>query len=283
MLVFTIFQWARTLYNEDASEDMLTKLFKQLLKKNTPYSHEVDNIQVKLTYPASRALGVVAIAKPLIQDLGCVLFINKTDSPFITSDNPVVLYNQFLEKRNEFTYYTGLAAKGLQIFLPISPKYYLLFFDQDAYSFSEGRNRVLELKKKIDVDALNQLQCVNSYYNLYFNEGISEDTIRVIFNKIKKYRRETKNIVETQPEKFFNGECRSIISASREDVKINLELSFISIIESAFISKIGNKALIVRNEWLYKAVQCFSEQVRKEKYTAKEFDKFLKEHYSRAK
>lgn len=281
LLVFTIFQWARVPYNADTSDEMLNKFFKQIMKRNTPYGHLVDKISVSQTYSAAnRALGEVANALPLLYDLGCVLFINQTDTPFITSDNPVVLYNQFLEKSKELIYNTGLAAKGLQIFLPLSPKYYLLFFDEDVYFFPKVRNRVIKLKNKLDVDALNQLQCINSYSNLYFNENVSNDTISGLFNKVKKYRRKNKaNVVETQPEEISDDKFRSFILAYREDVKINLALSFISIKKRAQRRKFGNKAFTVRNEWLYKAYQHFSKQVRERKYAGTDFNKFLNEHY----
>jgi hypothetical protein len=59
-----------------------------------------------------------------LDDLGMLLLVNKTGIGFVTSDNPVVQYNQYLEGLNMGT--TGALRRGLQLFLPLSPNLMLL-------------------------------------------------------------------------------------------------------------------------------------------------------------
>lgn len=73
-------------------------------------------------------------------DLKVKLLINTTVTPFITSDHPVIRYNQFLEMRRHPGGNAGLAAKGLQVFLPLSPKHMLLFYDDWVYKVG-GRSQ----------------------------------------------------------------------------------------------------------------------------------------------
>jgi hypothetical protein len=123
------------------------------------------------------ALNEAALCLPITFDLCFKLVINKTKEPFITSDHPVVLYNQFLEPRKKYGNNTGLACKGLEIFLPISPRHLLIFFDPDVYKVENKSNVSVDITADADVKALNLLQCISADKNLYFNEEISEHQV----------------------------------------------------------------------------------------------------------
>jgi hypothetical protein len=280
LLVHTIFQWARTLYAADEIEEMLNKLIKTKFKRSEKYKDLIDKVTINQKYPGVLPLTQTMISLPLLYDLNFILFINHSNIPFISSDHPVVLYNQFLEKRRDFASNTGFACKGLQIFFPISPKYCINFYDQDVYTFANPINRTIKLLKDRDVDAINQLQCVNSYTNLYFNEYTSIDYISELFKKAKKYRRKIKATVEESPMKRISDDkYHSYVLTYTHDVKINLKLSFISIKKSAKKIKLQDKTIVVRNEWMLKVSRHFSSLVYEEKYGPGEFDRFLKECY----
>ncbi len=162
-------------------------------------------------------------------DLEYVLLKNNTDTPFITSDNPVVLYNQLFEERN-FNMGTFLTATGLQIFFPVTPKYYLFFYDKAVYWFTKIKNGLVNLDTKANIDVLNKLQCTNAYKTLYFNEFITTEYIEEIYTQVKKYRREKKiMITRTQPEQISDDNCPIRMSYEREGFNINLKLSFLEI------------------------------------------------------
>lgn len=71
----------------------------------------------------------------LIQDLKIKILKTKNHS-FITSDNPIVLYNLSMVKDTEFNR-TGFQAPGLMIFVPINEKLCLLFYDSNVYKIQE--------------------------------------------------------------------------------------------------------------------------------------------------
>jgi hypothetical protein len=75
---------------------------------------------------------------PLLLDLHNKLLINKTSVEFITSDHPIVMYNQLLTFRT-FGSNCGVACKGLQIFYPLDPKKVLMLYDGQIYRVGSKR------------------------------------------------------------------------------------------------------------------------------------------------
>ena len=71
------------------------------------------------------------------------LLINNTNLPFIISDNPVCLYNQFAEKRH--CSLCGLALSGLQVFYPLTPHLGMFYFDGDIYKCRSVKRHFVEI------------------------------------------------------------------------------------------------------------------------------------------
>jgi hypothetical protein len=78
--------------------------------------------------------GNLSMITEMCMDLEYKIIKNLTSIPFITSDNPVIKYNQFLEKRKVHGSVTGYASLGLQFsncyknvfFNHLTPRQYLL-------------------------------------------------------------------------------------------------------------------------------------------------------------
>ena len=71
----------------------------------------------------------------MAMDLNFKLLRNKTQKPFITSDFPVVEYNQFMETQDWFEVsYTCCGWIGQQYFFPLKKDtFYPLFLQQNNY------------------------------------------------------------------------------------------------------------------------------------------------------
>ena len=104
-----------------------------------------------------------------LDDLKIVLIENKTDTPFITSDDPAVMVNRFADSRRFDERSYGLNAAGLICLLPLSPKVYCMFYDDSVYSI-KSKNNWTSIKSTMDVDSLNATQYLNCFANLYFKE-----------------------------------------------------------------------------------------------------------------
>ncbi|MNJ86504.1 hypothetical protein D3C87_40040 [compost metagenome] len=122
-------------------------------------------------------------------DLDFKLIINKTETPFITSDVPVVRYNQFLERNNWQYGKAGFGNIGLQIFIPLSPSISIIFYDPKIYNIGNKRHHYLDITREDDIDQLNLLQILNCKNNLFFNEGISENYISELFIVSKQFKK----------------------------------------------------------------------------------------------
>lgn len=105
-----------------------------------------------------------------ISDLKYRIVENLTDIPFISSDDPVVKYNQFLEWKKWRHSRTGYGSIGLQIFLPLSYRRMLFLFDSNIYKIGGSKEIPYTLKNYDDVDQLNLLQFCNCIENLFFDE-----------------------------------------------------------------------------------------------------------------
>lgn len=124
------------------------------------------------------AMEAVPDVAPFIEDLKVCLIKNRTDVPFITSDDPAVAANRwYLEDRRVIGCCFGFRASGLVMLLPLTPDILCLAYDGDVYSVQHDRNWV-DVRNVGDVKALNQHQILNCFANLYVPESASEDDLR---------------------------------------------------------------------------------------------------------
>jgi hypothetical protein len=124
----------------------------------------------------------------IIWDLEIKLLINNTNTAFISSDFPIIKYNQFLEKKN-IASKTGYGLIGLQIIFPINDKFSIILFDSSIYKVGNKRDKFLLINNQKDIDSLNTLQFINCLTTIYFNEKTSEEYIKKIHQQSKKFKR----------------------------------------------------------------------------------------------
>ncbi|MBP9152801.1 MAG: DUF4238 domain-containing protein [Flavobacteriales bacterium] len=117
----------------------------------------------------------------IMYDLEFKLLINTTSNPFITSDLPVVRYNQFLEQRKWPHGKTGYGNTGLQIFIPLNPRLMLVFYDPSVYKLGFRKQMTSRITKSADLDNLNILQFLNCIETVFFDDKSSEHYIRTLY------------------------------------------------------------------------------------------------------
>lgn len=119
-------------------------------------------------------------------DLSMKLLINQTDRPFITSDDPVFEYDQYLERVCDSLSY-GIGSKGIEIFMPISPKMMLALYDSQIYKIGTRKSRQVMITQRNDVDQLNLLTVLYSDRVIYYENGtITEFEISQLVQKAKR-------------------------------------------------------------------------------------------------
>ena len=232
LLAYIVFQRCRTT-NAGKLNDAWTDYFDRLLRENSPATEGIDPSIPKLKnmYSVALPLSLVHELLPSALDLRGHLFINATRREFITSDDPVVLHNQYCEG---ITYQgvTGWNCTGLQVFWPISPRGLIVLYDSETYKVGRSHrgSTVTRLSNERDVAQLNSLQILNAHHNVYF-AGISglnrtESQCRTLALKRPKTRT---TFVETEAVETDAGESNAILHAYEPLLPARLAVSKITV------------------------------------------------------
>ena len=170
------------------------------------------------------AIGII----PYCMDLKIKLIKNTSGLPFITSDNPLIKYNQFLETRNwNFGAHNGYGTIGAQMFLPLNEKYMLILFDPDIYKVGNKKEKTVEINDINSISQLNILQYLNCTETLFFNHKTNKINIENLIKKTYKYKKANETYIK--PFKVvdeFGGikENQEVLKIGSTDLKIKLSL-----------------------------------------------------------
>ena len=169
--VFIIIQYARTLYAvqkiQEQTEDNFLKYF--YLHSNL---NEIDpHLVFKIDSPSLWALKIYGNMLSCCIDLKYkILKIDEKNiiERFITSDNPVCIFNPFFEVcKNIPIDEIALGHKGIIILLTISPKHAIIIYDADVYKIG-NRHEWVNITNPKDVSIINKIVVVNANEVLYY-------------------------------------------------------------------------------------------------------------------
>lgn len=207
------------------------------------------------------------------KDLEYKILINETSYPFITSDFPIVKYNQFLEKKKWRNSKTGYGIVGLQIFIPINNNIIIIFYDSGIYKVGTRRQKVIPITKKEDIDQLNILQFLNCNSTIFFNEKASENYLKNLHNESLKFKKanepqsELSYIVrEEEPGIIKKSEKENLLILNSSDCEINLNISGIKMHSKGKNHRLNNTMSQLRKH---------PEKLRKQEALKKDFFDFL--------
>ncbi|HJH64384.1 MAG TPA: DUF4238 domain-containing protein [Bacteroides mediterraneensis] len=191
LYVFTIIQKGRTLAQANFIQEHANVILRTFLKKYCQLLREnniendlkditdevLDKILFNFKQPGLFALGTQAQLVNTCIDLKCKILINNTDIPFITSNNPVALYDQFMERMGNLTY--ALGSQGLQIYLPLTPKIGVMYYDPKCYKLGYQKKTYVEIIQDSDIYELNKLTALNAENILYYEpDSITEHALK---------------------------------------------------------------------------------------------------------
>jgi hypothetical protein len=275
-------QHTRTAYAADSLDEQTDKFMKYVMaheiEKMGITKEELKHIQITRTDSARWALASATPFYPLLMDLDWKLLRAGEMHEFITSDNPVVYYNQLLYFRNHGSN-TGLSTKGLQIFFPLDNRHVLLMYDGNVYGVGTRKSQLVQVDDGRDIEHINRLQYVSALENIYFH-GNSFPAAKH-YAGAEKYRRKQKSRMQIFPSWETENERSELLMMSREDVKTDLDLSFVRLIKPAkrwlhWFKKLKSQpAAVIRNEPLHGMHERFMELVDKKKYLPGEFFKYV--------
>jgi hypothetical protein len=98
-----------------------------------------------------------------------------TEKLFYTSDSPVV---RRATVRDSLMGTDGLASPGIQLYLPLTPKYILMLFERSVHKNLERlENSSFTYTDSRVITSLNMLQVYESYRQIYSNQGDFSDAV----------------------------------------------------------------------------------------------------------
>lgn len=93
-----------------------------------------------------------------------VMYVNKTDYPFYTSDNPV---STIPHKHDKYMSYGGFASEGVEVVFPLSPNLLIAMYEKSWHSKFYQDRTFIPVRNKVFVDYYNYTQVVNSFRCIY--------------------------------------------------------------------------------------------------------------------
>jgi len=263
LFVYVVFQATRTVYSFDAIDEHFDRLIKAAYKEDKRVKDYLSFVEFRLTNSAAFALGTIYYLLPIVFDLEYKLLINKTSWKFITSDNPIIKYNQFMESRKWPGGHCGWGTTGLQVFIPLCPDICLILYDKEIYEIGSKNRNTLSIWSINDVKEINKLQFINADENIYFNDEVQSSYIKQIYQMKKEFRRKQKIIVdEFRQAKSETSNEALILHSYDADIKINLYLTFIKERKHAKRKQLGPTMMNVRNPKLCRELSEFLRQLR---------------------
>lgn len=197
-----ILQMGRTLLQSKKQEEAITAMGKQILEAVIQADKEsgrgeytdipqeaIDSTKIKLTEPGAFVMANFIKLLPLCRDLEYRVMINETSVPFVTSDNPVCMYNQFLERMGVNN--GGLGQRGLQLYMPISPAVALFYYDSKVYKVGSMLMDYVRISNSDDVNELNKMLATQANEILIVQDSMSSTVdFNVLGNMYDTYHNE---------------------------------------------------------------------------------------------
>ena len=132
---------------------------------------------------------IAAKENNILSDLSVCLIQNRTNQPFITSDNPAFYLNRLYSQRYRDET-SGLIQSGLIAGLPLSSNLFLLAYDSDVYK-PVGKNFIHSISNSADVARLNEIQIQTATNTLFFEDWNDRNYVREAAMSFAHTRRET--------------------------------------------------------------------------------------------
>lgn len=135
----------------------------------------------------------IKLARSLINHIW-VVGINQTESPFYTSDNPVVKVSH---KKHPIISYEGYNSEGIEIAFPISKNLILIMYERTFHkAFLDWDAYFVPIRDKQNVTYYNSLQVLQSNRQIYCYDNK--------FDLIKEMRRKSGSIKRTSKAVLVN-------------------------------------------------------------------------------
>ena len=242
LIAYTAFQRCRT----PRATEGLTKVMAYLREIA---GHAVPQNDVAEQHPVAVTLRAAGAVFHAARDLEFHLICNDSPIEFVTSDDPVALHNQYCEGIT-YTGVLGWKCRGLQAFLPLSPRELLVLFDPSVYRIggSHKGSRITLICSANDAAMFNALQIHNADENVYFANAYGDGKAAQQCWAFAGARpRSRLTIIETERVRDTDTSESAIVGHFERLLPIQLETSIISIPKPARRVALAQRARMYRD------------------------------------
>ena len=245
LLTFGAMQILRTPKNADRLNRMIDKVTKQAYSNAAAHNGlDTETTRIGFEDPVLIALSNLRDLQVAISDLNVHLVVSRNDS-FLTSDNPAFKYNQYCEKI-QYQGVTGAAQRGLQIFIPLSPRHHLVFYDGITYKAKAGQYTRCCAGRQSDIDQLNTMQLVSADENIYFSDWQERQEIARLLPTAEHLRMPDPTVVLEYGQD--NDPNSSLLHTYERVENMSLNLSFLGFRGHALRVPLGDRPHQYRND-----------------------------------
>lgn len=181
---FWLFQYLRTESASIRAVEMHEGFRSVAGVEETSFRMEIrDAVQIAMKIFADQTDQSISVS-----DLKVCLLKNKTQVPFVTSDDPAILTNRwYMQSQRARDMSFGLAAAGNILIMPLTPRVLCLGYDGDVYSVLH-ENGWVDVRSELDVEALNQHQFLNCRANIFVNSSTYAEFVHASFLRAQSQR-----------------------------------------------------------------------------------------------
>ena len=204
---------------------------REFLRLNGMDSRNADGVKLKIGDEADLISCLTLqgyYASILLTDLKFHLAINKTSLDFFISDHPVFIYNQ-LYRNLDHPEVTSFGARGLQLFLPLSPRLILCLYDPEVYKYGTKNSLLTDINKVKDVEILNSFQAINSKSFVVFLDRTSEINIKSMIRRHGEKELHTQKNAEYEVDVLGDESARTSHIVYSKQFRIGVMPSFINV------------------------------------------------------
>jgi Protein of unknown function (DUF4238) len=170
---FIYLQYVRT----EAAARKANEMISIITDRSRAYE-PTSSVREAVKNAVQQAMLEYADSMKIVDDLTLCIIRNRTDIPFVTSDDPAVLTNRLHFQRGTTGKRSfGISTAGVLFILPLTPFLCAILHDGDVYSVNQYTSCV-DIVSTADAEALNQHQYLNCMANIYF--GGWDDRLRVL-------------------------------------------------------------------------------------------------------
>ncbi len=273
LLAFIVLQKFRTQFASNNVIETINRAAAVVYGDDPRFEGFGTTLRLKHEYPALVAMNATLWTWPSLLDLRAKLLYARPPVCFITSDNPVVRYNQFLESRRPFLNNVGLFTKGLQLFFPLSPELSLVLYDSRVYRVGKKSDGETIHTSETDVDSLNSLQMMSAGSTVYCTQSTDERCLRNLLRSCKRSR--ISPGADVKEYRHTTEPSRSLVEIRGAEIRCDLSLSCIRLHRRLRRQKLGNQMGAFRDDQMYDLLEEFEASVKDGKRERGHFYSYL--------